>query len=59
MNQCELDAEIAALTGESLREIRRRGFSIIGPPSDDELDDLTGPQIVDWDLVDRQRTRAA
>lgn len=51
MTQAELDRELSELTGESLGEIRRRGFSFveIAPES------LT---VVDWDQlqeVDRLR----
>ena len=36
MTQRELENEVASATGESLREIRRRGFSIVQPLPDDE-----------------------
>ena len=48
MTQAELDREVAGLTGESVRTIRKRGFSLMEveyPP----------PQIVDWDELDAQR----
>jgi hypothetical protein len=35
MTQTELDRHVAGATGESLREIRRRGFSIADPVETD------------------------
>lgn len=60
MTRRELECELAAATGESVREIRRRGFSIVRPDeteSDTEI--YTMPNIVDWDELDRNRQRAA
>lgn len=51
MTQRELEAELAAATGESRRTIRRRGFSIIDPrivDFDTEPNDLPA-QMLDWD----------
>ncbi len=53
MTQAQLEAALAEATGESVRTIRRRGFSIIDPrvgDFDPEPNDLP-PQIVDWDLL--------
>ncbi len=50
MTQLQLDRAVAKATGESLREIRHRGFSIVDPTDvafDPEPDDL--PQFIDWD----------
>ncbi len=50
MTQVELERELAAVTGESLSEIRRRGFSLVevGPE----------PQSIDWDeLYPTDRSR--
>jgi hypothetical protein len=52
MTQAELECELSDLTGESLGEIRRRGFSLVevAPES------LT---IVDWDEVQQvERSRS-
>ena len=60
MSQHELDAAVAQVTGESLRTVRRRGFSVVDPDQcdfDTEPDDLP-VQIVDWDAVDRRRLAA-
>lgn len=57
MKSSRLERAVARATGETLREIRRRGFSL-GKPSEDfdpEPDDRP-PQSVDWDAVDAERT---
>ena len=52
MTQRELEAEVAEATGESVRTIRRRGFSFVTPLSVfDPEEDHTEPQIVDWDAL--------
>ena len=43
MTQADLERELVDATGESLAEIRRRGFSL--------LEIGTGPNTVDWDEV--------
>jgi len=51
MTQQDLDRAVSAATGEELREIRRRGFSIVDPADvdfDPEPDDLPA-QVIDWD----------
>ena len=64
MTQQELDQAVATATGEELRELRRRGFSIAGPrewefdpePYDDAIlceDEM--PHVIDWDEYDLQR----
>ncbi len=60
MTQWELNQAIASKTGESLRTIRRRGFSIIEPlrTFDPEDGNPTEPQIVDWDELDAVRGRS-
>lgn len=59
MTRRELENEVAAAIGESLREIRRRGFSLVQPLYDDELELYTLPQVVDWDALDQERSRSA
>ena len=63
MSQAELDRQVSRLTGESLREVRRRGFSIVTPQLaavDPEADELSQPQFLDWDQVEADRyARAA
>jgi hypothetical protein len=57
MTQRQLNRFVAAATGEDVREIRRRGFSIVEPNNidfDPEPNDLP-PQVVDWDEVDSLR----
>lgn len=58
MTRRELHAAVAAATGESLSEIRRRGFSIADPAEvrfDPEPDQLI-PQMIDWDDLPQRRT---
>ena len=60
MSQHELDSAVAQATGESLRTIRRRGFSIIDP-TETEFDsepNILPAQIVDWDALEAQRQSA-
>ena len=44
MTQAEMEREVAGVTGETVSEIRRRGFSLIVMPE-------RGPLTVDWDAV--------
>lgn len=57
MTQQQLDRLVAKATGEDLRSIRRRGFSIANPieVSFDPEPDQRPPRWVDWDELDRQR----
>ncbi len=60
MSQQELDAAVAEATGESLKTIRRRGFSIIDP-SVAEFDpepNILPFQTVDWDQLENDRRAA-
>lgn len=60
MTRQQLERAVAQRTGESLREIRRRGFSILRPDDLDlELEIYQMPQVVDWDQADRDRQRTA
>jgi len=57
MTQHDLNSAVALATGESLCEIRRRGFSIADPHEvhfDPEPDQLI-PQMIDWDDFELQR----
>lgn len=51
MTQQELDRQVAAATGESLCEIRSRGFSIANPGevNFDPEPIQRSPLVVDWD----------
>lgn len=56
MTQFDLDFAVACATGESLSEIRHRGFSIADPTEvrfDPEPDQLI-PQMIDWDDTERR-----
>lgn len=60
MSQFELDSAVAEATGESMRTIRRRGFSIVQPhlANFDPEPDLMSAQMIDWDELDEQRRAA-
>ena len=61
MNQNQLDREVSRATGESVKTIRRHGFSVLPLPSypHDEEPDAGYIRIVDWDAQDAIRRRAA
>ena len=54
MKQSELNVSLAHATGESVRTIKRLGFSLFNPSAND-TDDSTDlpPQVIDWDELDR------
>jgi hypothetical protein len=50
MTQAQLDRRVSAATGESLTEIRQRGFSLADPLDvHHDPEPTRRPQIVDWD----------
>ncbi len=66
MTQNRIDRMVAAATGESLSEIRRRGFSLADPWTVQHVPEATGNDIdlqdepddehfVDWDAVQADR----
>ena len=60
MTQMQLEQLVARATGEDIRAIRERGFSVADPLEvnfDPEPDNLP-PQVVDWDEVDLERNLA-
>lgn len=60
MVQNQLDRIVANVTGEDVREIQRRGFSL-ADPTDTNFDpepDCRPPQIIDWDDLEAQRYHA-
>ena len=60
MTRKQLERAVAHRTGETVREIRRRGFSIVRPDDlDREPEIYQMPQVVDWDQADRDRQRTA
>ena len=57
MNTVRLERAVARATGETLSEIRRRGFGLADPANvdfDPEPNDIPS-QIVDWDELDAGR----
>jgi hypothetical protein len=60
MTQEDLDLAISRATGESLRTIRRFGFSSLDPLHQVDADDGDQePHIVDWDSIDHERVALA
>ena len=61
MSQSEIDEAVAEATGESVRTIRRRGFSLFTPLKvfDPDENCQAEPQVLDWDDVQARRTLAA
>lgn len=60
MTQTQLEQLVAKATGEDIRAIRERGFSVADPLEvnfDPEPDNLP-PQVVDWDELDLQHNVA-
>ena len=57
MTQSQIDDSVSRATGEPLREIRRRGFSLADPVEVqfDPEPCQRAPQIVDWDQLAAQR----
>ena len=56
MTQAEIDRRVRSATGESLREIRRRGFSEADPLLVDfDPEPYFAPSIVDWDELQSSR----
>ena len=55
MTQEEVDRAVAVATNESLREIRRIGFSLPDQLTID-WDSERRPLVVDWDSLDATRT---
>ena len=52
MTQASLDRSVARATGESLKTIRSRGFSIADPAvAAYDPEPCSPPEIVDWDEV--------
>lgn len=47
MTQTEMERELSDMTGETVSEIRRRGFSLIVMPD-------RGPITIDWDQVQQR-----
>jgi hypothetical protein len=56
MTQTDLELAVSRATGDSLRTIRRFGFSALDSSHNLDSDAAEHePQIVDWDSMDRQR----
>lgn len=57
MTQYDLDRAVAHSTGETVREIHRRGFTLADPMDvnfDPEPNELP-PAVIDWDALDLRR----
>jgi hypothetical protein len=60
MNSRELNRAVAKATGESLREIRHRGFSFVNPAEVDfdAEPNWLPPSTINWDQLERSRSAA-
>ena len=54
MSPTELERAVATATGETRREIRRRGFQLVLPELDLAADGDDGA-VVDWDALEAER----
>lgn len=61
MTQKQLDELVADATGEDVRAIRQRGFSVADPlvVNFDPEPDQRPPLFIDWDELDLERNQAA
>jgi hypothetical protein len=61
MNQNELNRSLSRATGESVRTIRRLGFSLFDPDANDaDADGINvPPQVIDWDQLELERIALA
>ena len=53
MSPLELERAVASVTGETCREIRRRGFQLVTPEAEASGDDDVS--VVDWDALEAER----
>lgn len=53
MSPFELEHAVASVTGETRREIRRRGFQLVTPEAEISVDDDIS--VVDWDALEAER----
>jgi hypothetical protein len=49
MTQTEIDREVAEATGESLSDVRHRGFSLWEPLATNSEMEPRPPLVLDWD----------
>ncbi|MBL9089966.1 MAG: hypothetical protein JNL96_01995 [Planctomycetaceae bacterium] len=53
MSPYELERAVAQATGETRREVRRRGFQLVA--AEDMADEASEGAVVDWDAVEAER----
>ena len=59
MTQRDLNRNVARMTGETVSEISRRGFSIEGPAMPEPFrESLCETQYIDWDQLTLERNAA-
>jgi hypothetical protein len=61
MNQNELNRSLSRATGESVRTIKRLGFTLFDPDANEADADCIDlpPQVVDWDRLELDRISLA
>ncbi len=53
MSPCELERAVAQATGETRREVRRRGFQLVA--TEESADESGEGAVIDWDAVETER----
>ena len=53
MSPYELERAVAQATGETRREVRRRGFQLVA--AEESADEANEGTVVDWDAVEAER----
>lgn len=61
MKQNDLNRSLSRATGESVRTIRRLGFSLFDPAANEaDVDSIDlPPQVIDWDQLEHERIALA
>ena len=61
MNQNDLNRSLSRATGESVRTIKRLGFSLFDPAANSAEPDTIElpPQVIDWDQLELDRIALA
>jgi hypothetical protein len=61
MNQNDLNRSLSRATGESVRTIKRQGFSLLLPdiPGEETENVDLPPQVIDWDQLELDRIALA
>lgn len=58
MTQNDLNRQVARATGETIATVKHLGFVLDEPPPSSLGTDPDGPQVIDWDALDVQRSQS-